>query len=167
MFGYTSSTHKQEASIKWLHKLGYLIGNFDVNVYTYSSNIWIQTGNGVSNISSSDKLIVEEMKIYKGEELITINNTFGFETFERYKMTSLDLSSGDMDLYKGKIVDGKLIFCNSYLISAPKNHEREDVYTFKLVYNKLSDNENQVVIGMSRDKGKTWKPYMKSFYIRK
>ena len=109
MLGYISTNDSKIGSIG-LHRINYLIGEFNVLVYAYQSDFWTKIGSGISSISSSDKLVSEKIEIMKGDELISMNNTFGHESSEVYKMLALDLTSGSMDVYKGKILDEKLIF---------------------------------------------------------
>jgi len=165
MLGYISTSDSKISSIG-LHRINYLIGEFNVLVYLYKADLWIKIGSGVSSISSSDKLVSEKIEIINGDELISMNNTFGHESSDDYKMLALDLTSGTMDVYKGKILDEKLIFSNSDFGSNSKSIQGID-YSFKLIYNQLSQEENQVVIGRSKDDGKTWIPYLKSIYRRK
>lgn len=165
MLGYLSTNDSNISSVG-LHRINYLIGEFNVLVYMYQSDFWTKVGSGVSSISTSDKLVTEKIEIVKGDELISMNNTFGHESSEDYKMLTLDLTSGTMDVYKGKILGEKLVFCNSESSGKPANSFGE-TYTFKLIYNQISEEENQVVIGRSKDEGKTWVPYLKSVYKRK
>lgn len=165
MLGYIS-TNDSKVSSAGLHRINYLIGEFNVLVYLYQSDVWTEVGKGISSISASDKLVSEKIEIKRGDKLISMNNTFGHESLEDYKMLALDLTSGSMDVYKGKIQDEKLIFCNTDSPSKPVN-VLGNAYTFKLIYNQLSEQENQVVIGRSKDAGKTWIPYLKSLYKRK
>ena len=165
MLGYIS-TNDSKISSAGLHKINYLIGEFDVLVYLFQSDLWTKVGSGISSISSSDKLVTEKIEITKGDETISMNNTFAPEAIEEYKMLALDLTSGTMDVYKGKIANEKLVFCNSELGRSSTTLPR-DTYSFKLIYNQISQYENQVVIGRSKDAGKTWIPYLKSVYQRK
>lgn len=165
MLGYIS-TNDSRISSAGLHKINYLIGEFNVLVYLFQSDLWTKIGTGISSISSSDKLVTEKIEIIKGDQTIFMNNTFAQQEVEEYKMLALDLTSGTMDVYQGKIFDEKLIFCNSDTKTSTATIQK-DIVTFKLIYNQISQYENQVVIGRSKDAGKTWIPYLKSVYRRK
>ena len=165
MLGYIS-TNGSNSSNAALHRINYLVGEFNVLVYLYQADFWTKVGAGNSSIKASDKLVTEKIEIQKGDELISMNNTFGHESSEFYKMMALDLTSGTMDIYKGKFLDEKLVFCNADTPLRTTNAHDEHC-SFKLIYNQLSENENQVVIGRSNDEGKTWIPYLKSIYKRK
>ena len=132
----------------------------------YQSDFWTKVGVGKSIISCKDKLMSEEIEILKGDEVIAMNNTFGHEARDTYKMMNLNLTSGTMDVYKGKVLDKKLIFSNSD--SMPKSTNGRNIsYTFKMIYNQLSEKENEVVVGRSKDDGRTWIPFIKTLYLRK
>ncbi len=161
------STDDSKVSSAGLRRINYMIGEFNVLVYLYQADFWTKVGSGIASVSGSDKLVTEKIEIIKGDELVAMNNSFGHDDYsEGYKMLTLDLTSGAMDVYKGKMYDEKLIFCNSDSVPTPAD-EQGDTYCFKLIYNQLSEEENQVVIGRSKDKGKTWIPYLKSVYKRK
>ncbi len=163
MLGYLS-TNKQEASINHLDSINYLLGNYNVALYMYQSDFWTKVGVGKSKISFNDKLMSEEIEILKGDEVIAINNTIGHDDSDCYKMLNMNMTTGTMEVYKGKLLDEKLVFCNS---DSTSNRSNDTSYVFKMIYNQLSKSENQVVIGRSKDEGRTWIPFIKTHYIRK
>ena len=160
------STDNSKISSAGLHRIQYLVGEYNVLVYSYHSEFWSKVGSGASIIKASDKLVTEKIELLKGGELVSMNNTFGYQGSEDYKMMALDLTSGSMDVYSGKIEEENLIFCNLQSSTASSN-EYDSSFCFKLIYNQLSEEENQVVIGRSEDGGKTWVPYLKTVYKRK
>ena len=166
MYAYlsTNGAHTYDEQFK---RIDHLLGDFDVTIYSYKSNFWRQVGNGRSAITNSKKLITEKIEIVKEyDEVIVMNNTFGCERNDNYKLLTLDLTSGFMDVYKGKILGEKLIFCNSDSNTKLTN-DFGDSYTFKLIYDQLSSSENQLVVGRSKDNGHTWCPFVKMVYKRK
>lgn len=149
-------------------KLRFLIGEYDVVAYnSVESNAWIRAGKGTASYSLEDSFITEKVEIIRKNGIISMHNTVGCD-FEKdtFNMQTLDYTSGIMDIFKGTIKNDILIFCNNESGIKTKN-EFGDSFKFKLIYKQLSLIENELVVGCSKDDGKTWFPFIKNIYKRK
>jgi len=167
MLGYTSTINKEVLNDR-LAKIRFLIGDFTVVAYSsIPSQGWFKTGNGFANFSMEDTFIKESVNITKDDGIIVMDNTMGCDIEkDSYKMQTLDINSGVMDIYKGTVTNEILIFNNVDSGIKTKN-QYGDWLTFKLIYKQLSLLENELVIGCSKDNGKTWFPFLKNYYKRK
>lgn len=152
--------------VKPLSNLYFLIGDYDVKAYnSIDHRAWIESGNGTANYTLEDKFLIEKVEIFKKDMTISMHNTIGRDSEkESFHMQTLDITSGIMDIYKGDITDNVLIFTN---IDSTINTKNEDSLSFKLIYKQLSNAENELIVGCSRDNGKTWFPYIKNHYRKK
>ena len=167
MLGYMSAVNKEALNNRF-SKIHYLIGEFDVVVYSsVPSSGWIKTGTGSASFSLENTFITEKVKLTNQNSIITMNNTIGCDLEkDSFQLFALDIGLGNMNVFKGTILDGILIFCS--MESGLKNeNEFEDSFCFKLIYKQLSEFENELVVGCSKDHGKTWFPFMKNQYRRK
>ncbi len=167
MLGYMSTINKEVLN-EHLFKVHFLIGDFNVVAYnSILSQGWFKAGNGTASFSLKGTFIKERVNITRDEGSISMDNTIGCDLEkDLFKMQTLDLSSGIMDIYKGSITDGVLTFSNIDSGIKTKN-EYGDWLTFKLIYKQISLLENELVVGCSKDNGKTWFPFLKNSYIRK
>ena len=167
MLGYVSAIDNIILNNRF-SKIHYLIGDYDVTVYSsILSQGWVNTGSGSANFSLGDTFITEKIKLTNKNNSITMSNTIGCDDEkDSFKLVALDIGLGKMNVFKGSILDGILIFCS--VESDLKNEDKhEELLCFKLIYKKLSDFENELVVGCSKDKGKTWYPFLKNNYKRK
>ena len=165
MLGYISSIDK-EILVNPLLTLDFLIGEYDVITYSpVEYKAWVEAGNGTASYILDDKFLVEEVEIFRNDNTISMRNTIG-QDFEKetFYMQTLDNSSGIMDIYKGDLINNVLIFSN---IGSTINKHDSYLLNFKFVYKQLSELENELIIGCSRDNGKTWFPFLKNHYRKK
>lgn len=167
MLGYMSTITKEALNDRYA-KLRFLIGEYDVVAYnSVESNAWIKAGTGTASYSLEDSFITEKVEIFRKNSVISMLNTIGCDVEkDTFNMQTLDYTSGIMDIFKGTINNDILIFCNNDSVIKTKN-EFGDSFKFKLIYKQLSLNENELVVGCSKDDGKTWFPFIKNIYKRK
>ncbi|TDA90219.1 hypothetical protein E0702_16405 [Halomonas marinisediminis] len=79
---------------------------------------------------------------------------------------SFDKTLGSVDVYTGTISNETIIFNNLDSEYKTKNKLGEDI-SFKLIYKRLSATENELVVGYTKNKGRTWFPFVKNIYTRK
>lgn len=167
MLGYMSTVNKEVLNSRFC-KIHYLIGDFDVVVYSsMPSSGWVKTGSGSAIFSLENTFITEKVKLTNENSIITMDNTIGCD-LERntFKLFTLDIGLGNMNVFKGTILDGILTFCS--IDSGLKNRDGyDDSLCFKLIYKQLSEFENELVVGCSKDNGKTWFPFLKNNYKRR
>jgi len=167
MLGYVSAIDNKILNDRF-NKIHYLIGDYDVTVYSsILSQGWVNSGSGSASFLLGDTFITEKVKLTNKNNIITMSNTIGCdEEKDSFKLVALDIGLGKMNVFTGSILHGILTFCS--LESDLKNEDKsEDVLCFKLIYKKLSDLENELVVGCSKDNGKTWYPFLKNNYKRK
>jgi hypothetical protein len=147
-------------------KLRFLIGEFDVVAYnSLEHRAWVESGKGTANYTLEDKFLIEKVEIFRKDVSISMHNTIGRDSEkESFHMQTLDISSGIMDIYKGDINNNVLTFHN---IDSTINTQNKDSLNFKLIYKQLSNTENELIVGWSRDNGKTWFPYLKNHFKKK
>jgi len=167
MLGYMSAIAKDTLNDRYA-KLRFLIGEYNVIAYnSVQSNGWVRAGRGLASYSLEDTFITEKVEIFRKNSVITMHNTIGCDLEkDAFNMQTLDFSSGVMDIYKGCINNEKIIFCNKNSEIRTAN-EFGDSFHFKLIYKQLSLTENELIVGCSKDNGKTWFPYIKNIYKRK
>jgi hypothetical protein len=147
-------------------KLQFLIGDYDVIAYnSIEHRAWVESGRGTANYTLEDKFLIEKVEIIRNDLTISMHNTIGRDSEkESFHMQTLDISSGIMDIYKGVIKENILTFHN---IDSTINSKNQDSLNFKLIYKQLTNSENELIVGCSRDNGKTWFPYLKNKYIKR
>lgn len=167
MLEYTSIVKKGILHDR-LDRLRFLIGNFKVTAYdSVSSKGWFKTGYGSANFSLEDTFIKEKVNITRGTDIIRMENTIGCDIEKNsFKMQTLDINSGVMDIYRGFLIDRVLTFNNIDSGIRTKN-EYDEWFSFKLIYKQISPSENELIIGCSKDNGKTWFPFLKNYYKKK
>lgn len=167
MLSYIPTITDDEISNRFSN-IGFLIGNYDVKVYSYDlSKGWVISGSGASICSEEDTFITEKVKLNKEYCKINLSNTIAYDLHENsFRLLSLDNTSGHIDVYKGKFENETLLFTNLDSESKTKNKSGEEI-SFKLIYKALSDLENELVVGLTKDHGKTWCPFVKNIYTRK
>lgn len=165
MLGYSPAIVKNVLDNP-LSNLYFLIGDYDVVAYNSIEHIaWVESGKGTANYTLEDKFLIEKIEIFTKDMAISMHNTIGKDSEkESFHMQTLDISSGIMDIYKGDVKDNVLTFHN---IDSTINSKNEDSLNFKLIYKQLSNSENELIVGCSRDNGKTWFPYLKNKYIKR
>jgi len=165
MLGYMSTIAKDALNDHY-SKLRFLLGEYDVVAYnSVDHRAWVVSGNGTANYTLEDKFIVEKVEIFRQDITISMHNTIGRDSKkESFHMQTLDISSGIMDIYQGDIKGNVLTFHN---IESTINAKNEDSLNFKLIYKQLSNTENELIVGCSRDNGKTWFPFLKNHYKKK
>jgi len=167
MLGYVSAIDNNILNNRF-SKIRYLIGDYDVTVYSsILSQGWVNSGSGSASFSLGDTFITEKVKLTNKNSIITMSNTIGCDAEkDSFKLVALDIGLGKMNVFKGSILDGILTFCS--IESDLKNEEKyEENLCFKLIYKQISDFENELVVGCSKDNGKTWHPFLKNNYKRK
>ena len=162
------STINKEVLNDRFNMIRYLIGDFDVQVFSsLPTKGWVQTGEGSASYHLEDTFILEKTRLVKENRIITMNNTIGCDTEkDTFRLFTLDTDIGAMNVFKGNVIDNILIFNNIESDIKIKN-EYGDCYAFKLIYKQLSELENELVVGCSKDEGKTWFPFLKNRYLRK
>lgn len=165
MLGY-SPTIDQNVLDNPLSHLYFLIGDYDVIAYnSLEHRAWVESGKGTASYTLEDKFLIEKVEIFRNDMVISMHNTIGKNSEkESFHMQTLDITSGIMDIYRGDIKDNVLTFNN---IDSTINSKNEDSLNFKLIYKQLSNSENELIVGFSRDNGKTWFPYLKNKYIKR
>lgn len=167
MLGYMSTINKMVLNNRF-GKIHYLIGNFDVTVYSsMPSSGWVKTGSGSASFSFEKTFITEKVKLTNENSIINLNNTIGCDLEkDSFRLFALDIVLGKMDVFKGAVFDGMLTFCN--VESELKNVDiHNEVLHYKLIYKQLSELENELIVGCSKDNGMTWFPFLKNYYKRK
>ena len=168
MLGYMP-TIADDVLIDRFDKIRYLIGDFSLVVYSaiQESLGWVKTGEGRSSITYDNSFIKEKVELTKENCVIIMNNTIGGDAEkDSFKMLALDVALGSMDVFNGGISNELLTFCSVESDMKIEN-DHEDSFCFKLIYKRISEAENELIVGCSKDKGKTWLPYLKTVYKRK
>ena len=167
MLGYISAIAKDTLNDRY-SKLHFLIGEYTVVAYNFvESCVWVKAGQGKASYSLTDAFITEDVEIYKKNSVIEMHNTIGSNIEkDAFNMQTLDYGSGLMDIYKGSIVNERIVFCNK-TSEIKTSNEFGVSFNFKLIYRQLSLLENELVVGYSKDNCKTWVPYIKNIYRRK
>ena len=150
-------------------KIRYLIGDFSLVVYSaiQESLGWVKTGEGRSSITYDNSFITENVEVIKNNNKITMHNTLAYNVGkDTFKLLTLGNNTGEMDVFNGVISDEVLIFC-SIQPEMRMDNEDDGSLCIKLIYKRISEIENELVVGSSKDKGKTWRPFLKTVYKRK
>ena len=96
-----------------------------------------------------------------------MHNTLAYNVGkDTFKLLTLGNNTGEMDVFNGVISDEVLIFC-SIQPEMRMDNEDDGSLCIKLIYKRISEIENELVVGSSKDKGKTWRPFLKTVYKRK
>jgi|GEM_PF-3858017 len=163
MLGYMSAVNAKAFQNRF-SDIRFLLGDFRVEVYSYrESEGWYHSGQGESKIYIEDNVMFESLQLTKEHTIVHIQNTIVFDhPSNQYKLMSLDLAEGSIDTYQGVEKAGVLTFHN---YKDPKVSSHVE-YVFKLIYKEISDNTLSLIIGCSKDQGKTWLPFVKNLYHR-
>lgn len=166
MLSYLPTFTEDEISNRF-NNIVFLVGNYNVHVYSYNLvKGWIISGSGESSCRIEDSFITEKIKLNKESCKVNLNNTIGYDVLDNsFRLLSLDNPSGTIDVYKGAIEDDTLIFTNLESDTKTTNNIGEEI-SFKLIYKSLSASKNQLVVGYTKDKGRTWCPFVKNIYTR-
>ncbi|RPD96006.1 hypothetical protein EGM88_11105 [Aureibaculum marinum] len=161
-------TFAEEEVINRFNNLSFLVGDFNISVYSYNlTKGWIQSGKGNSECKIEETFITEKVKLNKEDCNVCLNNTIAFDVVDSsYRLMSFDKTLGSVDVYKGTISNETIIFNNLDSEYKTKNKLGEDI-SFKLIYKRLSATENELVVGYTKNKGRTWFPFVKNIYTRK
>jgi hypothetical protein len=168
MLGYSPSLNRNTVKDRF-ENISYLIGNFDLVVYgPFQQSLgWVKTGIGSSSFSYKNSFITEIVEVIKGNTTFTLNNTLALDLEnDTFKLLTLGNNTGQMEIFKGVIFDSILTFCNTESEMKINKGENNSFCT-KLFYKRISAFENELVVGSSKDGGKTWFPYSKTVYKRK
>lgn len=151
-------------------ELNFLVGNFETKVLLPSPDgNWVEGGKGTAKFYPilDGTFIREDLNLTFGQGTLTMSNSIGKDgRSKKFRMIAMDKEYSVMDVYTGKVEADKLILdnINSDLPFVTANG---DSISFRLTYSKVSDNENQSLVEMTKDGGKTWIPYSKQRFIRK
>jgi hypothetical protein len=168
MLGYMP-TFKDKVLNGRFDKIQYLIGDFSLVVYSafQESLGWVKSGEGSSSIIYENSFITENVEVIKNNNKITMQNTLAYNSEkDAFKLLTLGNNTGEMDVFNGVISDEVLIFCSTQPEMRMGN-EDDGSLCIKLIYKRISEIENELVVGSSKDKGKTWRPFLKTVYKRK
>ncbi len=167
MLSYMPNYIDEEVSNRF-GNIRFLVGKYDIDVYSYNLiKGWVKSGNGNSNCLIEEAFIIEKVVLSKEECFVNLNNTIGFDVIDSsFRLMSFDKATGSIDVYKGVIENNTLIFTNLDSDIKTKNKSGEEI-SFKLIYKDLSASENELIVGYTKDKGKTWCPFVKNIYKRK
>ncbi|WP_222428675.1 hypothetical protein [Lutibacter sp. Hel_I_33_5] len=146
----------------------YLKGDFSVDVFKHDEgNEWKKCGKGFSNYSIENMSIRERIEVVKENKNIIIINTICFNSDDNtYTMLTLDTTFGLIDTYKGTFKNEKLELNN--LDSGIERKNKKGIsYSFKLIFKKISFVQHEILIGYTKDSGKTWLPFVKNVYTKK
>ncbi len=168
MLGYMPTITADVLSDRF-DKIQYLIGDFTLDIYSViqESLGWVKTGEGSSIVTFENSFIIENVEVIKENYKISIHNTFACDLEkDTFKLVTLANNNGQMNVYNGLISGDILTFCN---VEPEMKIDKEDndSLCIKLIYRRISDLENELIIGSSKDKGKTWHPCVKTIYRRK
>lgn len=147
--------------------ISFLVGSYDIEVFSYTlAKGWVKSGAGNSECLIKDTFITEKVKLNKENCIVNLSNTIGCDVLDdTFRLLSLDIPLGSIDVYKGNFENGTLIFTNLDSDTKTKSRTGEEL-SFKLIYKALSSTENELVVGYTKDKGKTWCPFVKNVYSR-
>ena len=168
MLGYTPFINRDTIKDRF-ENISYLIGNFDLVVYSplQQSLGWVKTGIGSSSFSYKNSFISETVEVIKENMRFTLNNTLALDLEnDTFKLLTLRNNTGQMEIFKGVVSENILTFRNKESKSEINNVENNS-YCTKLFYKRISAFKNELVVGSSKDQGKTWLPYSKTVYKRK
>ena len=168
MLGYMPTT-TDDVLIDRFDRIRYLIGDFSLVVYSafQESLGWVKTGEGSSSVIYKNSFITENVEVIKNNNKITMHNTLAYNVEkDTFKLLTLGNNTGEMDVFNGVISEEVLIFSS---IQPEMRTDKEDdgSLCIKLIYKRISEIENELVVGSSKDKGKTWRPFLKTVYKRK
>ncbi len=150
-------------------KIRYLIGDFTLVVYSafQESLGWVKFGEGSSSVIYENSFITEDVEVIKNNNKITMHNTLAYNAEkDTFKLLTLGNNTGEMDVFNGVISDEVLTFC-SLQPEMKMDKEYDETLCIKLIYKRISEIENELVVGSSKDNGKTWRPFLKTVYKRK
>ena len=168
MLGYIPTITDDVLSERF-DKIQYLIGDFTLDVYSaiQESLGWIKTGEGSSIVTYKNSFITENVEVIKENNTISIHNTLACNVEkDTFKLVTLENNNGQMNVYNGLISGDIMTFCNVEP-EMKTDKEDDDSLCIKLIYKRISAAENELIVGSSKDKGKTWHPYAKTIYRRK
>ena len=168
MLGYVP-TITDDVLVDRFDKIQYLIGDFSLVVYSaiQESLGWVKTGEGSSSVIYENSFITENVEVIKNNNKITMHNTLAYNVGkDTFKLLTLGNNTGEMDVFNGVISDEVLIFC-SIQPEMRMDNEDDGSLCIKLIYKRISEIEKELVVGSSKDKGKTWRPFLKTVYKRK
>ncbi|MBJ2176032.1 hypothetical protein JBL43_17395 [Aureibaculum sp. A20] len=146
----------------------FLVGSYSIDVFSYiHAKGWVKSGEGNSEFVIEDTFITEKVKLNKENYVINLTNTIGSDECDKaFRLLSLDIPVGSIEIYKGEFDNESLVFTNLESETKVKDKVGEEV-SFKLIYKPLSENENELIVGYTKNNGKTWRPYVKNIYRRK
>jgi len=168
MLGYMPTINNEVLSDRF-DKIRYLIGDYKLVVYSafQESLGWVKTGEGSSSVIYENSFITENVEVIKNNNKITMHNTLAYNVGkDTFKLLTLGNNTGEMDVFNGVISDELLTFC-SIQQEMKTDNEDDGSLCIKLIYKRISEIENELVVGSSKDKGKTWRPILKTVYKRK
>ena len=134
-----------------------------------SDKSWKKGGEGTASFYSilDDTFIREDLKLTFGQGTLTMSNSIGRDgRMNQMRMIAMDKEFATIDIYKGEIIDGKIIFDNVTSDIPALTPEGKRI-SFKITYSQLSKQENESFVEITYDEGKTWSPYSKQVFRRK
>ena len=150
-------------------KLKFLLGDYEVVANSPDGQGgWKATGSGkASFFTILEGTFVRETIVTSGQMgTLTMDNTIGFDgRTQTLRLIALDKEYSTMDVYHGKIEQNKLILDN-LKSDAKFILDNGEEWSFKLTYEMISEDQNQLVVEFTKDDGKTWLPFAKNLFNR-
>ncbi|MEL7120278.1 MAG: hypothetical protein AAFO07_12580 [Bacteroidota bacterium] len=160
-----SSIHAQ----KRIDELNFLLGEFDVTVMLpQQDKSWKQGGEGTASFYPilDDTFIREDLDLTFGQGTLTMSNSIGRDgRMNQLRMIAMDKEFATIDIYKGELNAGKLIF-NNLTSDIPALTPEGKRVSFKITYSQLSKQKNESLVEITYDEGRTWTPYSKQIFKR-
>ncbi len=150
--------------------LEFLIGSFDTEVLIPDGKgQWKNGGEGSAQFYPflDNTFIREELELTYGEGTLTMSNSIGRDhRSNEVRLIALDKEFSTMDVYKGNVVGGKLVIDN-VSSDLPFVTQEGDSISFRLTYRRISAEQNESLVEMTKDGGITWSPFSKQVFTRK
>ncbi|MEO1052432.1 MAG: hypothetical protein AAFX87_17505 [Bacteroidota bacterium] len=160
----------QASAQKRIDELSFLLGDFDVTVLLpQASGEWVKGGGGQARFYPilDDTFIREDLNLNFGQGTLTMSNSIGRDgRMNQLRMIAMDKEFANIDIYKGEFSDGKIVFDN-LTSDIPATTASGQPISFRITYSKISAKENQSLVEMTTDQGKSWRPYSKQVFTRK
>lgn len=150
-------------------RLNFLLGSFDTRVLLPDGKGgWQPEGKGRADFFPilDGTFIREELKLSFGNTTLTMSNSIGQDGRDnQLRLIAMDKEYSTMDVYYGKVETGKLIFTNLHS-DIPAVDRDGNKISFKLTYSQVSPSENQSLVEITRDEGKSWTPFSMQKFLR-
>lgn len=150
-------------------ELNFLLGDFETRVLLPDGQGgWVAGGSGKARFYPilDGTFIREDLNLSFGKGTLTMSNSMGKDRrSDKLRMVAMDKEFSTMDVYYGKVEDTKVILDNIDSDLPFKTQDGKQI-SFRLTYSKISENENESFVEMTKDQGQTWLPYSKQRFIR-